>query len=95
MGTIEGKRSGERSLLNIYADVESGRLLGASLLCVGGEHLAHQLAWAIQRGETAQSLLQMPFYHPVVEELLATALQEIAKHFSTAAGLPMGLVAED
>ncbi|WP_455230448.1 dihydrolipoyl dehydrogenase [Geopseudomonas aromaticivorans] len=86
---------GERSLLNIYADVESGCLLGASLLCVGGEHLAHQLAWAIQRGETAQSLLQMPFYHPVVEELLATALQEIAKHFSTADGLPMGLVAED
>lgn len=86
---------GEHSLLNIYADIESGRLLGASLLCVAGEHLAHQLAWAIQRGETAQSLLQMPFYHPVVEELLATALQEIAKRFATADGLPMGLVAED
>ncbi len=86
---------GEDSLLNIYADRASGRLLGAALLCNGGEHLAHLLAWAIQRGESAQSLLQMPFYHPVVEELLATALQEIAKHFPNTDDLPMGLMAED
>jgi dihydrolipoamide dehydrogenase len=86
---------GEDSLLNIYADRGSGRLLGAALLCNDGEHLAHLLAWAIQRGETAQSLLQMPFYHPVVEELLATALQEIAKHFAGTDDLPMGLMTED
>jgi dihydrolipoamide dehydrogenase len=86
---------GEDNLLRVYADAESGRLLGASLLCTDGEHLAHLLAWAIQRGETAQSLLQMPFYHPVVEELLATALQEIARRFSTVDEVPMGLVAED
>lgn len=86
---------GERSLLNIYADSTSGLLLGASLLSIDGEHLAHQLAWAIQRGETAQSLLQMPFYHPVVEELQATALQEIAKHFTDPQGLPLGLSAEE
>lgn len=85
---------GERGLLNIYADSGSGLLLGASLVSIDGEHLAHQLAWAIQRGETAQSLLQMPFYHPVVEELLATALQEIARHFPDPQGLPLGLVAE-
>lgn len=86
---------GEDSLLNIYADRATGRLRGAALLCNDGEHLAHLLAWAIQRGESAQSLLQMPFYHPVVEELLATALQEIAKHFPNADDLPMGLVTED
>lgn len=85
---------GEDSLLNIYAERTSGRLLGAALLCEGGEHMAHLLAWAIQRGETAQSLLQMPFYHPVVEELLATALQEIAKHFTSDNDLPMGLEIE-
>ena len=34
-----------------------------------GEHLAHLLAWAIQRGETADSLLELPFYHPVVDEI--------------------------
>ncbi|WP_339648695.1 dihydrolipoyl dehydrogenase [Halopseudomonas pelagia] len=86
---------GENSLLNIYADRDTGQLRGAALLCNSGEHLAHLLAWAIQRGETAQSLLQLPFYHPVVEELLATALQEIAMHFPDDNDLPMGLVTED
>jgi hypothetical protein len=28
---------------------------GASIFCAGGEHLAHQLAWAVQRGETSRA----------------------------------------
>lgn len=86
---------GEDNLLRVYADAQTGRLLGAAMLCTNGEHLAHLLAWAIQRGETAQSLLQMPFYHPAVEELLATALQEIAKSFPTSDDIPMGFAAEE
>ncbi|MEF8754840.1 MAG: dihydrolipoyl dehydrogenase [Accumulibacter sp.] len=81
---------GEDSLLRVYADARDGKLLGAAMVATGGEHIAHLLAWAIQRGETAQSLLQLPFYHPVVEELLQTALKEIAEMFSD--GLPVGLV---
>ncbi|SDU32269.1 dihydrolipoyl dehydrogenase [Halopseudomonas salegens] len=81
---------GEESLIRLYADKRSGTLLGASLLCTAGEHLAHQLAWAIQRNETALDLLQMPFYHPVIEEMLASALQEIAKHFAGTAQ-PLGI----
>ena len=38
---------------------------------------------------TAQSLLQLPFYHPVVEEMLQTALKEIAQNFPD--DLPSGL----
>jgi len=79
----------EQSLLRIYADARDGKLLGAAMVATGGEHLAHLLAWAIQRGETAQSLLQLPFYHPVVEEMLQTALKEIAQKFPD--GLPSGL----
>lgn len=79
------------SLLRVYADAANGKLLGAALVASGGEHLAHLLAWAIQRGETAQSLLQLPFYHPVVEEMLQTALQEIAGKFPDADDLPLGL----
>ena len=86
---------GEDDLVSVYADADSGRLRGAALLCTGGEHLAHLLAWAIQRGETAQGLLQLPFYHPVVEELLATALQDIAKRLPAADDLPLGLIAEE
>ena len=80
---------GEDSLLHVYADARDGKLLGAAMVATGGEHIAHLLAWAIQRGETAQSLLQLPFYHPVVEELLQTALQGIAEKFPD--GLPSGL----
>lgn len=79
----------EESLLRLYADARDGKLLGAAMVATGGEHLAHLLAWAIQRGETAQSLLQLPFYHPVVEEMLQTALKEIAQKFPD--DLPSGL----
>ena len=80
---------GEESLLRLYADARDGKLLGAAMVATGGEHLAHLLAWAIQRGETAHSLLQLPFYHPVIEEMLQTALKEIAQKFPD--GLPSGL----
>ncbi|MGY6258166.1 FAD-dependent oxidoreductase [Paraburkholderia caledonica] len=48
----------EDNLVRVYADPESGRLLGAAVLSVGGEHLAHLLAWAMQRGETVAGLLE-------------------------------------
>lgn len=67
------------SMIRIYAHAETGQLLGAALFAVGGEHLAHLLAWAIQRGETAAQLLEMPFYHPVMEEIIQSALQEIVR----------------
>ena len=41
------------------------------------EHLAHLLAWAIQSGMTVTRALEMPFYHPVVEEGLRTALRDL------------------
>ncbi|MGB9192444.1 MAG: dihydrolipoamide dehydrogenase, partial [Azonexus sp.] len=73
----------------LYADARDCKLLGGAMVATCGEHLAHLLAWAIQRGETAQSLLQLPFYHPVVEEMLQTALKEIAQKFPD--DLPSGL----
>ncbi len=102
IGTASGQANGrarilsaESSLVRIYADRDSGRLLGASLVASGGEHLAHLLAWAIQRGETAQSLLEMPFYHPVVEEMLQTALQDIVRQMPVAQPWPLGLQVTD
>lgn len=63
--------------LRVYGDAASGTLLGAELCCPGGEHLAHLLAWAIQEGKTVFDVLRYPFYHPVVEEGLRTALREL------------------
>ena len=39
------------------------------------EHIAHLLAWAHQQKMTIQHMLDMPFYHPVIEEGLRTALR--------------------
>ncbi|NLY33892.1 MAG: dihydrolipoyl dehydrogenase [Alcaligenaceae bacterium] len=79
------------SLLHIYADAENGTLLGAAGMAPHAEHLAHLLAWAIQRGETAVSLLQMPFYHPVLEEMVQSALQDIVRQLPHKPAWPFGL----
>lgn len=66
-------------VLRIYADPQKGTLLGAEMIAPEGEHLAHILALAIQRNLTVFELLQMPFYHPVVEEGLRTALKHLGR----------------
>ncbi|MFA5630876.1 MAG: dihydrolipoyl dehydrogenase [Porticoccaceae bacterium] len=99
VGAAEGGKNGRvrilgatESLLRVYADAGDGRLLGAAMMAAGGEHLAHLLAWAIQRGETARDLLAMPFYHPTVEEMLQTALQDIVRQLPVTSSHPFGLV---
>ncbi|MDZ4254204.1 MAG: dihydrolipoyl dehydrogenase [Sulfuritalea sp.] len=66
-----------KGLLNVYADPATGRFLGAEMLVPAAEHLAHLLAWALQNKMTVTQMLEMPFYHPVIEEGLRTALREI------------------
>ena len=63
-------------LLRVYADRQSGRFLGAEMLGPRAEHLGHLLAWAHQSRMTVSEMLDMPFYHPVVEEGLRTALRD-------------------
>jgi dihydrolipoamide dehydrogenase len=65
-----------RGLLHVYADTATGRLAGAEMVGPDAEHLGHLLAWAIQSGMTVARALEMPFYHPVVEEGLRTALRD-------------------
>lgn len=65
-----------RGRLHVYADRHTGRLLGAEMVGPRAEHLAHLLAWAHQAGMTIPQMLTMPFYHPVVEEGLRTALRD-------------------
>ena len=61
-------------LLHVYVDIATGRIVGAEMIGPDAEHLAHLLAWAIQADMTVSSALEMPFYHPVIEEGLRTAL---------------------
>ncbi|MBY4898543.1 dihydrolipoyl dehydrogenase [Cupriavidus sp. AU9028] len=65
-----------RGLMHVYADRSSGRFLGAEWTGPRAENIAHLLAWAYQQGLTIEAMLAMPFYHPVVEEGLRTALRD-------------------
>ena len=64
-------------LLRVYGERDTGRLLGTEVVAPRAEHLAHLLAWAIQSGMDAETALDMPFYHPVIEEGLRTALRDL------------------
>jgi len=66
-----------RGLLRLYVRKVDGLLLGASMCCVRGEHLAHLLTWSIEQGLTVFDMLKMPFYHPVIEEALQAALYNV------------------
>ncbi len=65
-----------KGLLHVYADSASGRFLGAEMIGPDAEHIAHLLAWSLQMRLTIADMLGMPFYHPVIEEGLRTALRD-------------------
>ncbi len=70
-----------RGILRIYATRD--RFLGAEMTGPRAEHLGHLLAWAHQQEMTIPEMLSMPFYHPVVEEGLRTALRDVAAKLGT------------
>ena len=70
---MAGRNAG---LLHLYVDASDGRILGAELVAPDAEHLLHLLGWSIQQRLTVNQMLQMPLYHPTVEEGLRGALQE-------------------
>jgi len=65
-------------MLRVYGEYGTGRFLGAEMIAPRGEHLGHLLAWAVQSRMTVGQMLEMPFYHPVVEEGVRTALRDLA-----------------
>ncbi|MCY1056275.1 dihydrolipoyl dehydrogenase [Nannocystis sp. SCPEA4] len=73
-------------MLRVYGSRATGALIGAELVAPAGEHLAHLLAWAIQTGLTVEQALRLPFYHPVVEEGLRTALLDLRSQLSVRSG---------
>lgn len=78
-----------RGLLRVYGEHGSGLFMGAEMFGPAAEHIAHLLAWSAQRRMTVSEMLDMPFYHPVIEEGLRTALQDLSRKLS------MGPAADD
>ncbi len=74
---IMGKNAG---VLRVYADKNTERFIGAEMIGPAAEHLAHLLAWSLQMGLTVPQMLAMPFYHPVIEEGLRTALRAAGRN---------------
>lgn len=66
-------------LLNLYVKKNDGKLLGAQMNIPHGEHIAHQLAWAIEQELTIHDMLKLPYYHPTLEEGLYTLLLQCVK----------------
>ncbi|MGO2133535.1 MAG: dihydrolipoyl dehydrogenase [Halomonas sp.] len=82
---MAGRNAGH---LKLFADEHDGRLLGVEMVAPDAEHLLHLLAWSIQQNMTIDQLLQMPFYHPTVEEGLRGALQSARRELGKRRTLP-------
>lgn len=76
-------------LLRVYGERNTGLLLGAEIIGPAAEHLAHLLAWSIESKLTVVEVLQRPFYHPVIEEGLRTALRNLAATLEFAPNPPL------
>ena len=66
-----------KGILKVYGEHGSGLFLGAEMFGPAAEHTGHLLAWAAQQRMTVSGMLEMPFYHPVIEEGLRTALRDL------------------
>lgn len=66
-----------QGLARLYAEQGSGRLKGAELLGPRMEHIAQLLCSFIEQGMTVSEIRKFPFYHPVFEEGLLDALDEL------------------
>ncbi len=83
VGSVSFENQGRSRVMNknkgamkVYAEQGTGQLLGAEIFGPSAEHLAHLLAWAHQHKMTVPHMLDLPFYHPVIEEGLRTALRK-------------------
>lgn len=54
------------------------------MLARGAEHLGHLLSWALANKMTVTQMLEMPFYHPVIEEGLRSALRDLEEKLRAA-----------
>lgn len=66
-----------KGLLRVYGEQGTGLFLGAEMFGPAAEHIGHLLSWSAQQRMTVSDMLDMPFYHPVIEEGVRTALRDL------------------
>ena len=72
---VMGENAG---MVRVYGRRQCGTLVGAEMFGPRVEHTAHLLAWAVQQRLTVEQALANPFYHPVIEEGIQTALHDLS-----------------
>ncbi len=77
-----------KGLIHLYADKQKGTLLGACMVAPRAEHLAHLIAWCIEQKLTLQDMLRFPFYHPVFEEALQSAIRDALAKTTLGGAIP-------
>ncbi len=73
---VIGKNKGR---IRVYGEQGSGLFLGAEMVGPAAEHIGHLLSWSVQHRLTVQQMLDSPFYHPVIEEGVRTALRYLSR----------------
>lgn len=88
-GTVSYEKQGRaivlgknRGAVQVYVEKSTRRLLGAELLVESAEHMAHLLSWIISQQLSIDEILEMPFYHPTLEEGLRTALKHARRQLA-------------
>jgi len=77
-------------VLRVYGRHSDGRFLGLEICGPEAEHLAHLGAWALQQQLLVSQMLDLPYYHPTVEEGFRTALRGLMKALRLASVPPEG-----
>ena len=65
-----------RGMMQVYVNKDSGVLVGAEIFGRGAEHMAQTLVLALEHEMTVAEILQMPVYHPSLEEVMKEALNK-------------------
>ena len=70
---------GERGFMKLVANAETGKLIGAALMCERATDMISQLTAAMANGLTVKQMLGFIRPHPTFEEAMGAALEELAK----------------
>jgi dihydrolipoamide dehydrogenase len=65
----------DQGVIVLYADKVSQKLVGGELVMSRAEHFAHALNWLVELELSLDRILDLPFYHPVLEEAVESALK--------------------
>jgi pyruvate/2-oxoglutarate dehydrogenase complex dihydrolipoamide dehydrogenase (E3) component len=64
--------------VKVFAEPKKGKLLGAEIVGVEAGELIHVFTTALSLGATVHDMLQAPWYHPTLAEIVTYPLEEIA-----------------